>query len=176
MVFDRWDHFEVGARPRRSSLLHMCVWSQRSSPLKEGPSLSLLIYSLIFQADPSCSKYIFHPLHSPHLTLPYFFFLVFFQHSDVPVPLLQVHQHGLESSKNARDDAALCSAHAALPIMPGHAQQQDPPAVPPHTPPQCCTWLRWQANCHSKFCLCFVSDWTQKERKIFARWNIWQQL
>lgn len=56
--------------------------------------------------------------------------------TDVPVPLLQVYQRRPEPPQNARDDAALCPAHVAVPVMPGHAQQQDPPAVPPHAPPQ----------------------------------------
>lgn len=75
---------------------------------------------------------------------------------DVPVPLLQVHQHGSESPQNARDDTALCPAHVTLPVMPGHAQQQDPPAVPPHTSPQRGTRLRWQAYCHREFWMLFI--------------------
>lgn len=45
MVFDRWDHFEVSARTLRSSLLHTCLWSESSSPLKEVPLFSPLVYS-----------------------------------------------------------------------------------------------------------------------------------
>lgn len=70
---------------------------------------------------------------------------------DVPVPLLQVHQHRPEPTQNARDDAALCPAHATMPAVPGHAQQQDPPAVPPHAPPQRGPRLRGQAH---RYCEC----------------------
>ncbi len=37
-----------------------------------------------------------------------------------------------------------------LPSVPGHAQQQGPPAVPSHSPPQRGTRLRRQADCFSK--------------------------
>lgn len=104
-------------------------------------------YTAHLQAGPSeltapispCVNLFFFPLCS-RLSL----------HPDVPVPLLQVHQHRPEPSQNACDDAALCPAHVTMPFMPGHAQQQDPPAVPPHTPPQCGSRLCWQAHCHSK--------------------------
>lgn len=66
------------------------------------------------------------------------------------MPLLQVQQHRSEPAQNARDDAALSAAHVLLPAVPGHAQQQGPPAVPSHSPPQRGTRLRRQANCHSK--------------------------
>lgn len=52
------------------------------------------------------------------------------------MPLLQVHQHRSEPPQNARDDTTLGPAYVTMPALPGHAQQQDPPAVPPHTPPQ----------------------------------------
>lgn len=70
--------------------------------------------------------------------------------TDVPVPLLQVQQHRSEPAQNARDDAALSAAHVPLPVVPGHAQQQGPPAVPSYPPPQRGTRLRRKTNCHCK--------------------------
>lgn len=130
------------------------MWSEGSACWRErGAPILCLIYSS------SSSR----PLraHHTHFTLRESVFFLFlcsclYLHPDVPVPLLQVHQHRPESSQNARDDAALCPAHVTMPIMPGHAQQQDPPAVPPHTPPQCGSWLCWQAYCHSKSCVVWL--------------------
>lgn len=56
--------------------------------------------------------------------------------TDVPVSLLQVQQCRRQPAARARHDAALGAAHAPLPSLSGHAQQQDPPPAAPHPPTQ----------------------------------------
>ena len=122
------------------SITQLCLWSEGSACLREGgpnlpPDLQLLFHRpTVLTPLTLCGSVSPPPSLSLSLSLCLY-------HPDVPVPLLQVHQHGPESSQNARDDAALSPAHVTLPTMPGHAQQQDPPSVPPHTPPQCGSWL-----------------------------------
>lgn len=70
--------------------------------------------------------------------------------TDVPVSLLQVQQRRRQPAPGARHDAALSAAHAPLPPVPGHAQQQDPPAAAPHPPPQRGTRLRGEAHYDGK--------------------------
>lgn len=115
-----------------------------------GPKIFRLICSSLYKQGPPCSPLPFHLINPLWICCSFLFpSLSLFLHSclclhpDVPVPLLQVHQHWPESSQNARDDTALCPAHVTLPPVPGHAQQQDPPAVSPHTPPQRGSWLCW---------------------------------
>lgn len=66
--------------------------------------------------------------------------------TDVPVSLLQVQQRRCQPAAGARHDAALGAAHAPLPPVPGHAQQQDPPPAAPHPPPQRGARLRGEAH------------------------------
>lgn len=70
--------------------------------------------------------------------------------TDVPVSLLQVQQRRRQPAPGACHDAALRAAHAALPPVPRHAQQQDPPPAAPHAPPQCGTRLRGEAHYDGK--------------------------
>ena len=66
--------------------------------------------------------------------------------TDVPVSLLQVQQCRRQPAARARHDAALGAAHAPLPPLPGHAQQQDPPPAAPHPPTQRGTRLCGEAH------------------------------
>lgn len=70
--------------------------------------------------------------------------------TDVPVSLLQVQQRRRQPAPGACHDAALSAAHASLPPVPGHAQQQDPPPAAPHPPPQRGTRLRGEAHYDGK--------------------------
>lgn len=70
--------------------------------------------------------------------------------TDVPVSLLQVQQRRREPAPGACHDTALSAAHAPLPPVPGHAQQQDPPSAAPHPPPQRGTRLCGEAHYDGK--------------------------
>lgn len=78
MVFDRWDHFEVSARPRWSIFTHVSMITEICC-FKRGASLSLLIYSSFYfilfffrQAHHAQSTY-FTLLTLYSLTLLHFF-------------------------------------------------------------------------------------------------------
>lgn len=136
---------------RGGGLLGSLIYNSSSSEPLRAHRTHLTLCQSVFSFFPSLSPSLPPSLPPSFLSLslsPSLLFAVSTLRPDVPVPLLQVHQHGPESTQNARDDAALCPAHATLPAVPGHAQQQDPPAVPPHAPPQRGPRLRGQAHCH----------------------------
>lgn len=101
-------------------VLHSRIWSEGSACLR-GPSL---LPDLLLHFKQTLWDHCFH--FSPWLNsrcLSPFLSSCLYLCTDVPVPLLQVHQHRPESPQNARDDATLCPARVTMPVMPGHAQQ-----------------------------------------------------